>query len=146
MSVAAAALSGPCSVLSAVVGAVGPVDDRVLSVDFGSGPVAVLGGGAEAGPARPRRILVRPDWVREGGPLVGRTTAVDFRGPHTDYRITTAAGSLLLRLVGPPRHAVDEVMSWTLERAWVVSTDRPTSPAPEPPAESAQPRATIAPE
>jgi ABC-type sugar transport system ATPase subunit len=144
VSVAAATLTGPCSVLSAIVGAVGPVDDRVLSVDFGSGPVAVLGGGAGAGPAQPRQMLVRPDWVREGGPLVGRTTAVDFRGPHTDYRITTAAGSLLLRLGGPPRHAVGEIMSWTLERAWVVGTDDPTAQAS--PAAPAQPSATIAPE
>jgi ABC-type sugar transport system ATPase subunit len=140
VSVAAAVLTGPCSVLSAVVGVVGPVHHGVLSVDFGSGPVAVVGGGAGAGESRPRELLVRPDWVREGGPLVGRTTVVDFRGPHTDYRVSTAAGSLLLRLPGPPRHAVDEMMSWTLERAWVIDTPEPV------PDEQPQPSATIAPE
>ena len=139
-SIAAAVLTGPCSMLTAVAGAVGPVDDGVLSVDFGSGPVAVFGGGAVAGEPRSRELLVRPDWVREGGPLVGRTTSVDFRGPHTDYRVNTAAGQLLLRLAGPPRHAVDEMMSWTLERAWVLND---TEHVPD---ERTQPSATIAPE
>jgi ABC-type Fe3+/spermidine/putrescine transport system ATPase subunit len=142
VSIAAAALTGPCSVLSAVVGAIGSVDDGVLSVDFGTGPVAVVGGGAGAGEARPRQLMVRPDWVREGGPLVGRTTAVDFRGPHTDYRVSTPAGPVLLRLPGPPRHAVDEMMAWTLERAWVLDTPDVAAAEPEP----AQPKATIAPE
>jgi ABC-type sugar transport system ATPase subunit len=140
VNVAAAVLSGPCSVLTAVVGAVGPVDDGVLSVDFGTGPVAVFGGGAGAGEPRPGQLLVRPDWVREGGPLVGRTTAVDFRGPHTDYRLSTPAGPLLLRLPGPPRHEVDEMMAWTLERAWVLDAPQPVADEP------AQPRAIIAPE
>jgi ABC-type Fe3+/spermidine/putrescine transport system ATPase subunit len=145
VSIAAAVLTGPCSVLSAVVGAIGPVGDGVLSVDFGTGPVAVFGGGAGAGEPRLRQLLVRPDWVREGGPLVGRTTAVDYRGPHTDYRVATPAGPVLLRLPGPPRHVVDEMMAWTLERAWVVGTSEP-DPSDPLADEPAQPSATIAPE
>jgi ABC-type sugar transport system ATPase subunit len=140
VNVDAARLTGPCSVLDALVAVVGPIQDGVLSVDFGAGPVAVLGGGTGAGQARPRRILVRPDWVGEGGPLVAKTTAVEFRGPHTDYHVATPGGPLHLRLPGPPRHGVGESLSWTLERVWVIS-----GPDAEP-IDLIQPRAMIAPE
>jgi iron(III) transport system ATP-binding protein len=136
ISVGAAVLTGSCSVLAAVVAA---VDDGVLSVDLGSGPLTVPGGGA--GPtARPRLLVVRPDWAREGGPLRGQITAIGFRGPHTDYQISTPAGPVLLRLPGPPRHAAGETLPWSLNRAWVVSEPELRS------AQLPQPSAVIAPE
>jgi ABC-type Fe3+/spermidine/putrescine transport system ATPase subunit len=136
VNAAAAVLTGPCSVLTAVVGAAG---DDVLSVDVG-GTATLVPGVGRAGAPRPRRLLVRPDWVREGGPLLGRISIVGFRGPHTDYHLETAAGPLLLHQPGPPRHVTGETMSWTLERAWVLD-------GPEPVADGLpQPSAVIAPE
>ncbi|MEP6599922.1 MAG: ABC transporter ATP-binding protein [Actinomycetota bacterium] len=141
VDVAAAALTGPCSVLAAIVG---PAHDGVLSVDLGTGPVAVSGGGTGYSDPRPRLLLVRPDWAREGGPLRGRITAIGFRGAHTDYHVTTPGGPMLLHLPGPPRHAAGESLSWTLERAWVV--DGP-DPIPDSGSDDvAQPSAMIAPE
>ncbi len=83
---------------------------------------------------------MRSDWVREGGPLRGRITAVGFRGPHTDYHLDTAAGPIMLQLQGPPRHVVGELMPWTLERAWVIDGLEPAAEA------LPQPSAVIAPE
>ncbi|PZS17781.1 MAG: ABC transporter ATP-binding protein [Pseudonocardiales bacterium] len=138
VSVAAAVLTGPCSVLKAVVG-VG--SDGMLSVDLGAGPVAVAGGPACAAAPRPRELLVRPDWAREGGPLRGRITAVGFRGPLTEYRVTTPAGPILLQLPGAPHHGVGQTLSWALARGWVIDV-----PTPGPAEELPQPRAMMAPE
>jgi iron(III) transport system ATP-binding protein len=68
-------------------------------------------------------ILVRPDWARLADPadhadpadLPGTITEVRFRGPHTDYHLTTPAGPLLIREPGPPRAAPGPVR-WSLLR------------------------------
>jgi iron(III) transport system ATP-binding protein len=68
-------------------------------------------------------ILVRPDWARLAGPadpdhaalLPGTLTEVRFRGPHTDYYLTTPAGPLLIREPGPPR-AAPGPRHWSLLR------------------------------
>jgi ABC-type Fe3+/spermidine/putrescine transport system ATPase subunit len=71
-------------------------------------------------------ILVRPDWARLADPttpaspddpadLPGTITEVRFRGPHTDYYLTTPAGPLLIRESGPPRAAPGPVR-WSLLR------------------------------
>ncbi len=67
----------------------------------------------------PLRAIVRPDWVRLGGPIPGRVETVAFRGAHTDYRLATPAGSIDLRAGGPPTVAVGEVVGWSLDRAWI---------------------------
>lgn len=77
----AAALSGPCSVLSA-------------------------------------QLLVRPDWVTEGGPLQGSVTLLAFRGTHTDYHVEFDGQSLMLQLPGPPRYTVADAMSFTVQHVW----------------------------
>jgi iron(III) transport system ATP-binding protein len=122
VSVAAAVLTGPCSVITAVAGA---AEDGLLSVDLGAGAMPVLGGGTGSGVPRRRNLLLRPDWVREGGPLRGRITVAGFRGPYTEYHLETAAGPILLHQPGPPRHAAGEVLSWTLQRAWVLDGSEP---------------------
>ena len=71
-------------------------------------------------------ILVRPDWARLADPTIpaspgdpadlpGTITEVRFRGPHTDYHLTTPAGPLLIREPGPPRAAPGPVR-WSLLR------------------------------
>jgi iron(III) transport system ATP-binding protein len=137
VSVAAAVLTGTCSVLSAVTGAAG---DGMLSVDLGAGAMLVPGGGARPGAPSPHRLVLRPDWISMGGPLRGRITHIGFRGPHTDYHLQTAAGPILLHQPGPPRHAAGEMLGWSLDRAWVVDDPEPASD------DLRQPSAVIAPE
>jgi len=94
VSLAAAALTGPCSVLTA--GHVEPVGAGELSVDLGDGPVTVRGGQARPAdgrtglPAAPGVLMVRPDWVELGGPFDGRVVSVAFRGPRNGWREATA--------------------------------------------------------
>jgi hypothetical protein len=120
--------------------------DGHLSIDIGEGTVVVPGAGTDSFQSRWRQVLLRPEWVRVGGPLRGRIVAVAFRGPHTDYRLDidigvgVGVGSIVVREAAGPRHAVGEVLCWAIERAWVLD---------EPDAESgdrAQPSALIAPE
>ncbi len=72
--------------------------------------------GPPTAPGASTTILVRPDWARLGGDLPGALDEVRFRGPHTDYHLTTPAGPLLIREAGPPRAAPGPA-SWTLLRA-----------------------------
>ena len=69
VSGAAAVLSGPCSLLAAVVCAAG---DGLLSVDLGDGPIVVPGGGTRSEAPLRRQLLVRPDWVTRGRSAAGR--------------------------------------------------------------------------
>ena len=64
------------------------------------------------------RYLVRPDWLRFGGPLDTRVADVRYRGTHTDYRLATAVGEVLLREPGPPRFAAGDETGVTIERVW----------------------------
>jgi hypothetical protein len=47
-----------------------------------------------------------------------RVTDVRYRGTHTDYRLETALGSVLLREPGPARLQEGAVVSLTIERVW----------------------------
>jgi ABC-type Fe3+/spermidine/putrescine transport system ATPase subunit len=141
VSLAAAALTGPCSVLTA--GHVEPAGVGELSVDLGDGPVTVRGGHATPADERtglqaaPGVLMVRPDWVELGGPFDGRVVSVAFRGPHTDYRLDHPAGSLLAALPGTPRLAVGDRLRWGLSRAWLLGRGESAA--------GAQPSAVIAP-
>lgn len=64
------------------------------------------------------RYLVRPDWVTFDGPLEATVLDVRFRGTHTDYRLRTPMGLILLREPGPPRYTTDDRTSCTIERVW----------------------------
>ncbi|MGH3288813.1 MAG: ABC transporter ATP-binding protein [Streptosporangiaceae bacterium] len=101
-----------------------------LTVARLTGPVSVLDApDAPAGSV----LLVRPDWARLADPahpanlaypgdpadLPGTITEVRFRGPHTDYHLSTPAGPLLIREPGPPRAAPGPAR-WSLLRRRVL--------------------------
>ncbi len=69
-------------------------------------------------------MLVRPDWADLGGDLPGRVTHVWYRGPHTDYRLETAAGLVEIRRDGVPIAKPGERITWTLRRVWQVPDGR----------------------
>ncbi len=64
------------------------------------------------------RVVVRPDWVAPGEDLEGTVEAVWFRGPYTDYRIVTTAGTLEMRRSGHPEWATGDGVSVSIERWW----------------------------
>jgi ABC-type Fe3+/spermidine/putrescine transport system ATPase subunit len=116
----AARLSGPVSLLDLTILAADAqtvqvrLGDRVLRVRLaGQGPAPALGD--LPGPAR---LIVRPDWAGLGGELPGSLHAAWYRGPHTDYQISTAAGDLLLREPGPPRAQPGDAVGWHIDQAW----------------------------
>jgi ABC-type Fe3+/spermidine/putrescine transport system ATPase subunit len=76
-----------------------------------TGPASVLD--ADGGP-----VLVRPEWARLGGPHTGRLLEVWFRGPHSDHRVGTALGELLIRAPGPPCARPGDDVAWSLLRSW----------------------------
>lgn len=67
------------------------------------------------------QAIVRPDWVRLGGDLRARVDDVAFRGTHTDYRVSTSAGSLGLRVIGPPTVERGATVGCTLDRVWILA-------------------------
>lgn len=64
------------------------------------------------------RYLVRPDWIRFGGPTSASVVDIRFRGTHTDYRLRTDLGIVLLRDPGPPRFGMDDDVDCAIERVW----------------------------
>jgi ABC-type Fe3+/spermidine/putrescine transport system ATPase subunit len=63
--------------------------------------------------------IVRPEWVVVGdGDVPAEVTAVRFRGPHTDYSLETALGSIVGRRQGPPQLQIGQRTSVTLRRTW----------------------------
>lgn len=126
-----ALLTGPGAVLTA---AAARTPDGRLAVDLGAssgaGPVVVAGGGTDDPRSAPRRLLVRPEWSRIGGPFRSPVLARAFRGPHTDYAVAAGDGRLWLREPGPPRVAVGETISWGIDRAWVLPGE-PSPPSAE---------------
>jgi ABC-type Fe3+/spermidine/putrescine transport system ATPase subunit len=69
---------------------------------------------------RPAMTLVRPDWARLGGPLDAVVESVAYRGSHSDVRLSTHAGSIVVRDPGPPCVAPGDRVGWTLMRVWLV--------------------------
>jgi ABC-type sulfate/molybdate transport systems ATPase subunit len=64
------------------------------------------------------RVLVRPGWAQLGGDRDARVRQAWFRGPHSDYLLQTAAGTLLVRAPGPPVQGPGDHVGWTLLRSW----------------------------
>ena len=125
-SLVAASLTGPYAVIEA---AVRPAGDGLLAVELPDGTSETVAGAAPADGTR--RLLIRPDWVSEGGPFAGRICSMAFRGPHTDYRLDTATGGVLMSLPGAPRHRVGDGVRWGLTRVWPLPTDgQPVEPQP----------------
>ena len=99
-----------------------PADDWAARL---TGPASFVEGELAAeGAHGAGRYLVRPDWVRFGGPLAATVTDVRYRGTHTDYRLATESGTMLLREPGTPRFAVDAVTECTIERVWRMEAAR----------------------
>ena len=93
-----------------------PADDWAARL---TGPAAFVEGELSAeGADGPGRYLVRPDWLRFGGSLAARVSDVRYRGTHTDYRLATALGELLLREPGPPRFISEDETHVAIERVW----------------------------
>ncbi len=102
-----------------------PVDEWAAGL---TGPAAFIVGSVEAagadGADGPGRYLVRPDWVRFGGSLPATVEDVRYRGTHTDYRLSTTLGPLVLREPGPARFRVGEQTDCRVERVWRMPTSR----------------------
>jgi iron(III) transport system ATP-binding protein len=133
----AAQLTGPASVLEAQVG---PTAAGTVAAVIAGVPVAVAHG--DGGPGTPGRagVLVRPDWAALGGPIPGTVRQVWYRGAHTDYRLDTPAGPVIIRQHGPPRVRAGERVSWNLRRGWIVQRpSRATATAAPPPARDGRP-------
>jgi ABC-type Fe3+/spermidine/putrescine transport system ATPase subunit len=110
----AARLTGPASIVD--VDVVGRAEG-VLDVALDGTRVAAQTNDRDAGGRV--RMLVRPEWVTFGGDLGGVVRDVWFRGPHTDYTIEIAAGTLDARVAGPPQARPGEHVSCTVSRGWV---------------------------
>lgn len=106
-----AELSGPASILDLPFEVIGP--SRV-AVTVGDHRLEVRGHGTG------RSLLTRPEWVGLGGPLPGTVTAVFYRGSHTDHRLDTPGGSVLVREAGAPTARLGERTGWRLDRVWTV--------------------------
>jgi ABC-type Fe3+/spermidine/putrescine transport system ATPase subunit len=121
-----ARLTGPVSVLHAPVTPAAPghytihLPGTQITVPGSAAPVST----APAADPPAAAILVRPDWARLAGRpgpgpdpalLPGALTEARFRGPHTDYHLSTPAGPLLIREPGPPR-AAPGPLRWSLLR------------------------------
>ncbi len=130
VSAAAAALTGPVSVLRARVG---PAGDALVAIEIGDATATVAGRASE--PPRTRQVLLRPEWTSVGGPFEGRVEGAWFRGSHVDYEVRPAAGRVLVRETDAPRRAAGETLSWGIRRAWLLPDE-----AAEP-----QPSAAVAP-
>jgi iron(III) transport system ATP-binding protein/putative spermidine/putrescine transport system ATP-binding protein len=77
---------------------------------------------ADAVAVGPRpRLVVRPDWVEPGDDLEGVVTGAFYRGPHTDYRIDTAAGTIEMRRPGTVRWLVGDRIGVRILRGWPVA-------------------------
>jgi len=93
-----------------------PVDEWAAHL---TGPASFIEGEVAAvGADGAGRYLVRPDWARLDGPLPARVSDVRFRGTHTDYRLETDLGSVLVREPGPARLDEGAGTSLAIERVW----------------------------
>lgn len=119
----AARLTGPASVIDVDVTATAQQGLEMIV----AGQRVVVPGTAAA-PGR-YAALVRPDWAALGGPLAGRIAHTWYRGPHTDYRVQTESGDVVLRCPGPPRARPGERVDWRLDRVHVMSADHPAGSA-----------------
>jgi ABC-type Fe3+/spermidine/putrescine transport system ATPase subunit len=105
-----------------------PVDDWAATL---TGPASFVDGWQ--GSPEGGRFLVRPDWVRldgQDGPITATVSEVLYRGSHTDYRLASASGSILVEEPGPPRLAQGDDTTCRIERAWRMPEPRKPEPRP----------------
>lgn len=121
----AAQLTGEASIVQLVVES---VDGAAATVSVGGQTLVVQTGGKDVSPpidarsgGRARWAITRPGWLTLGGPLPGRVRQAWYRGPHTDYRLDTPVGELVLAEAGAPRFDAGADISWNLDRIWFLS-------------------------
>lgn len=114
LDVWAARLTGPASVFE-----VEPVRWEGEKVEVELAGCQVLCETERAEVDQKVNMIVRPEWVHLGGPILGEVTEVWFRGPYTEYQISTSQGTLAARLPGPPRVAAGASTGWSIDRGWV---------------------------
>lgn len=96
-----------------------------------TGPASFIDGPIEArGADGPGPYLVRADWLHFDGSVPAEVEDVRYRGTHTDYRLVTAMGTLLLREPGPARFAVGAATTCAIERVWRMPVPRRTATTP----------------
>ncbi len=120
----AARLTGPASILDGeIVGCDG------AAVEVAGGRLALPDDHPPPGPVG---ALVRPDWAALGGPLDGVVVEVWYRGPHTDYRLTTASGEVIVRGAGRPDARVGRRVGWRLAHVHLLPDPAPRPVDPQP--------------
>lgn len=115
----AAELTGPASILAVDIAG---VDTDGVQLRWRGGEVTVAVDEVQAAHGS-ARALVRPDWTALGGPLPGVVAERWYRGPHTDYRLDTPAGGVVVRQTGPPQAEVGQRPGWDLRRVWLLPPD-----------------------
>jgi ABC-type Fe3+/spermidine/putrescine transport system ATPase subunit len=65
-------------------------------------------------------IVVRPEWATLGGERDATVRATFYRGSHTDYRLATGFGDLVVRHAGPAQLRAGDATTWGLLRAWAL--------------------------
>ena len=114
----AARLTGPAWALDGVVTG---RSDAGTTIGVSGVEVTVPPG---AVPATDRvRLVVRPDWLEPGDDLEGTVIGSWFRGPHTDYRIDTAGGTVEMRRPGGPQWRAGDRMRLRIVRGWPVAAE-----------------------
>lgn len=105
-----------------------PVDEWAARL---TGPASFIEGEVTAeGADGVGRYLVRPDWIRFGGSLAASVIDARYRGTHTDYRLRTELGTVLLRDPGAPRFSADAKTDCTIMRVWRMGDARPVERSP----------------
>ena len=66
-------------------------------------------------------MILRPEWLSLGGPFAARVASVWYRGGHTDHVLDTSVGQVTIRLLGGPAARPGERVSWSVDRAWMVT-------------------------
>lgn len=95
--------------------------DGHATIDVAGSSQVVAVANADRLAAGVAQAIVRSDWVRFGGDLRAQVDDVAFRGTHTDYRVSTPAGSLGLRVIGPPTIERGATVGCTIERIWILA-------------------------
>jgi len=86
-----------------------------------TGPVSLLETGPATGTEPSGQVqLVRPDWVSFGGDVPGVVVHMRYRGPHTDYAVDVAGGTLLVRETGRTYRRPGASVGLSIHRRWLL--------------------------
>ena len=133
VDITAARLTGIASVVTADVAA---LDDGSLAIEIGDRSTTALGRGATPSGTQRRDLLLRPEWTVVGGPFAAAIEAVWFRGPHTDYVVTSGRAASWCARPAYREHAAGDAVAWGIRLLCAASRRR---------RQERQPSAVIAP-